>query len=437
MTRAAAQTLLPAVMMAVLCLPALSLPKALGETLEDAWRLSAERDAGLAATRNRTDAGRAGELAARAERWPRVTIDGSYQRFDDAPSFSFPVGGSTFVSPELVKGDDFLMGRARIDVPLFTGGRITAGIGSAAEAARAAGLAEQSYAQDLRLQVATAYVDVLRARRVLGATEAAVTSLTAHVNDVTVMVEQESVARNDLLAAQVTLAEAEQRRLLAANRATMAAAAYNRLLGEPLDREPQLADLPETPLAVTSVEDLVERASANRRELAGLEARSRELAQKARSESASRWPQVGLMADFQHLENQVLDDQDFTLVGVGFSWTLFDAGRTRQRANALRSESRATDRDRDDLQSRVALEVRQAWLDLQDAAARVPLTRLAVDRAEENLRVGRELYGVGLATNTVVLDAEALRLAAMRNHDDARLDVALGNLRLKRAIGEL
>ncbi len=203
---------------------------------------------------------------------------------------------------------------------------------------------------------------------------------------------------------------------------------------------PELAELPAdtaAPLPAESVDALVERARASRRELAGLEARSLALAGQARSENASRWPQVGLMADYQHLENQVLDDEDFALLGVGFSWTLFDAGRIKERANALQSASRAVARDRDDLQSRVALEVRQAWLDVREAAARVPLTREAVEQSEENLRVGRELYGVGLATNTVVLDAEALRLGAVSNYDNAVLDVALGNLRLKRVIGEL
>ncbi|MEQ1801179.1 MAG: TolC family protein [Gammaproteobacteria bacterium] len=414
-----------------------AIPAARAETLEDAWRMAAERDAGLAAVRSRTEAGRAGELAARAERWPKVTIDGSYQRFDDAPSFSFPAGAGTFTSPELVSGDDYLMGRARVEVPLFTGGRVTAGIESATQVARGAGLAQESYEQDLRLQVATAYVEVQRAGRALSAAESAVASLKAHANDVEVMVEREAVARNDLLAARVTLADAEQVRLKAENRQALALAGYNRLLGEPLDRVPELAALAETPMPAASVDELVERARASRRELAGLEARSMALAEQARSENASRWPQVGLMADYQHLENQVLDDEDFALLGVGFSWTLFDAGRIQQRANALSSASRAAAQDRDDLQSRVALEVRQAWLDVRESAARVPLTREAVEQAEENLRVGRELYGVGLATNTVVLDAEALRLHAVSNHDNAVLDVALGNLRLKRAIGEL
>ena len=190
------------------------------------------------------------------------------------------------------------MGRARVEVPLFTGGRVTAGIESATQAARGAGLAQESYEQDLRLQVATAYVDVLRARRALRAAESAVASLTAHANDVAVMVEREAVARNDLLAARVTLADAEQVRLRAENRHAMALAAYNRLLGEPMDRVPELAELPAdmaaAPLPAASVDELVERARASRRELAGLEARSLALAEQARSENASRWPQVGL-----------------------------------------------------------------------------------------------------------------------------------------------
>lgn len=407
------------------------------ETLEDAWDMAAASDAGLAAMRDRAEAGRAGELAARAERWPRVTLDGSYQRIDDAPAFSFPVGTATFTSPELVGGNDFVTGRARLEVPIFTGGRISAGIAAAGELARSEGLAEESYAQDLRLSVATAYVDVLRSERALRAAESTVASLKAHASDVAVMVEREAVPRVDLLAARVTLADAEQGRVRAASRLSAALAAYNRLLGQPLDRAAGLSEPADASLASVPVDDLVERAMAGRRELAGYEARSLALAEQARGENAGRWPQVGIIADYQHLENQVLDDEDFGLVGVGVTWTLFDGGRIRQRASALRSASRAAARERDDLKSRIGLQVREAWLDLNEAAARVPLTLEAVEQAEENLRVGRELYGVGLATSTVVLDAEALRLNAISNHDNAVLDAVLYNLRLRRAIGEL
>jgi outer membrane protein TolC len=412
-------------------------PVAGAETLEDAWRMSAEADAGLAAMRSRAEAGRAGERAARAERWPRLTVDGTWQRFDDAPAFSFPVGSSTFTSPELVDGDDLLMGRARVELPLITGGRVSSGIRAASQAARGAGLAEEGYAQSLRLRVATAYIDVLRARRAVRATTSAVASLQAHADAVAVMLEREAVARNDLLAARVTLADAEQARLRAESRQALAHAAYNRLVGQPMERVPDLAELSPAPADDAPLGELVARAVAGRRELAGSEARALALAEQARSESASRWPQIGLVADWQHLDNQVLDDDDFSLVGVGVTWTLFDGGRIRQRASALRSASRAAARERDDLESLVELEVREAWLDLAEARARVSLTRAAVDQAEENLRVARELYGVGLATNTVVLEAEALRLGAVGNNDNAVLDVVLGELCLRRAVGAL
>ncbi|MCB1596778.1 MAG: TolC family protein [Gammaproteobacteria bacterium] len=422
----------------LLCLVALPLQ---AETLADAWNLALERNNALAAVRSQADAARADADAARAERWPKLSVEGSYQRFGDAPAFSFPVGGQDFLSPPLVDDDDFYAARAHIELPLFTAGRITAGIESAELGARAAGSASDSAVQDLKLAVAAAYVDVLRAGSSLTAAESQVESLGSLVNDVTVMLEQETVAKNDLLAAQLTLAEAEQERLRAANRLSIARAQYNRLLGEPLDRIPDLAELhgapPDTAAAGDSLDALVATAISRRSDLASLDARTRSLDERARSARAAGWPQLSLMADYQYLENQVLDREDFSLVGIGFNWTVFDGGRIRNQAASFANAGRAAGRSRDDLRSRIELEVRQAWLDREEANARVAVTREAVAQAEENLRVARELYGVGLTTNTVVLDAEALRLKAVSNADNARFDAVLSDLRLARATGGL
>jgi outer membrane protein TolC len=427
-------------MMRALLLCVLTLPVQ-AETLVDAWQLALERNNALAAVRSQVDAAQADAAAARAERWPKLSLDGSYQRFGDAPAFSFPVDGQNFVSPPLVDDDDFYSARARLALPLFTAGRITAGIESAELGAQAADSASDSAVQDLKLAVASAYVDVLRAGRSLTAAQAQVESLRSLVNDVTVMVEQEAVPRNDLLAAQLTLAEAEQAQLRAANRLSFARAHYNRLLGEPLDRIPDLAELHAAPADSTgpdnSLDALVTTAIARRSDLASLDARTRSLDERARSARASGWPQLALMADYQYLENQVLDREDFSLVGIGFNWTVFDGGQIRNQAESFASAGRAAGRTRDDLRSHIELEVRQAWLDRKEANARTAVTREAVAQAEENLRVARELYGVGLTTNTVVLDAEALRLKAVSNADNARLDSVLSEIRLQRVTGGL
>jgi len=422
----------------LLCVLALPLQ---AETLADAWRVALERNNALAAVRSQVDAAQADASAARAERWPKLSVDGSYQRFGDAPAFSFPVGGQNFLSPPLVDDNDFYSARARIELPIFTAGRISAGIESAELGARAADSASDSAVQDLKLAVASAYIDVLRAQRSLSAREAQVASLRSLVNDVTVMVEQEAVAKNDLLAAQLTLADAEQDRLHASNRLSLARAQYNRLLGEPLDRLPELAELHAAPSGAVEADStlnaLVTAAVGQRSDLASLDARTRSLDERARSARAAGWPQVSVMADYQYLENQVLDREDFSLIGVGFNWTVFDGGRIRNQAESFASAGRAAGRSRDDLRSHIELEVRQAWLDREEANARVAVTREAVVQAEENLRVARELYSVGLTTNTVVLDAEALRLKATSNADNAGLDGVLSEIRLERATGGL
>lgn len=53
------------------------------------------------------------------------------------------------------------------------------------------------------------------------------------------------------------------------------------------------------------------------------------------------------------------------------------------------------------------------------------------------LAVLRELYGVGLASNTQVLDAVTLAVQATNDHANAVLDEALAALELAYAVGEL
>ena len=114
-----------------------------------------------------------------------------------------------------------------------------------------------------------------------------------------------------------------------------------------------------------------------------------------------------------------------------------DGGEARNQAASLRRASQATSHRLDDLKNGIEYQVRAGWLGVREADARVTVTRTAVAESEENLRLSRELYGAGLANNTQVLEAVALRIAATNNTSDAELDAALARLELQRAVGEL
>jgi outer membrane protein TolC len=230
-----------------------------------------------------------------------------------------------------------------------------------------------------------------------------------------------------------------QQQLRATNGLRIATAAYNRFVGEPMERAPEL-DAPTvlaSPAGTAALPDLVETAVAQRPELSVLTAQQDAYDAAARSEGAQALPQIGLRAGVSHMDNQILDRQDFASVGVGFQWRLFDSGQVSARVSALRNRARAAGQELDDLRSRISLEVESSVLDRDDAGARLRVAGEAVAQAEENARLARELYGSGLGTNTQVLDAEALRVVAQTNRDAASFDRIIAEYRVMRALGDL
>jgi outer membrane protein len=409
------------------------------ETLQDAWRLALSHDRALAAAGSDVEGARAAEQAARGARWPSLDAVGGYTRLSASPALDVVTPGSVFRSGPIFKDDQFVSGSVQLKLPLYTGGQITAGIDAAHHALVGASEDEESATAALKVQVAEAYVDVLRARRALEAAQSSVESLTAHASDVQQMVDRDLVARADLLAARVALANAEQVRVRAANSGEIAQATYNRRLGEPLERPAALEQRisVDAALAAMPVEALAQRALDSRSELKALAARVDSLTSQSQTETGKALPQVALVGGYTHLDNQILDRQDFSTVGIGFTWNLFDGGQARQRAAALRSAGRAAQQRLEDLRSSIELQVRQAWLDVHEAQARVRASGEAVAQAEENLRSSRELYAAGLATNTQVLDAVSLQVNALSNRDNAALDQSLALLRLSYAVGAL
>lgn len=424
---------------------------ATAESLADAWRMALETDPALAAVQSEHMAAQADHTAAARLRWPVLDVSGSYTQLQQAPILDIATPAGRLQSPKIWKDDAYAMGMADLSLPLWTSGRISGSIAAAAAGARGAAALEARSTADLKLAVAEAYVGVLRARRALQVAESSAASLQAHADDVQVMYDKEAVAQSDLLAARVALANATQQRLRAANALRLANAAYNRRVGQPLERSPELEALadaapssqnPVTPAttagaAGTALDRMVGRALEQRAELQAASARQQGLQQAVRAERALGLPQVVLHAGYNHLDNQILDRQDFASVGVGFQWRLFDSGQIRARTAALRSRARAAERQLADSRSLVALEVETALLGREEAEARGAVAASVVEQAEENLRIARELYGAGLGTNTQVLDAEALRLGALTNRDDAAFDLLIAGYRLQRALGEL
>ena len=260
---------------------------ALAEDLPNAWGEALGSDRLLQASRSRVMAAAAELAAAEAGRLPTMSASAGITRFDEAPEFDFVVGGVPTAVP-MFADESVGMADASITLPVYTSGRLANGIAAANAMLTATELESSATVQNVKLSVARHYIGVLRAQSTVEVADSNVKSLAAHLRDVENMFGAGSVARNDFLAAAVSLADAEQRRLQAANQLDIANASYNRALGRPLSAPVSLDErLPgiDPGLDLDSLETLTSLALANRDEIAGLDA----AASAYRSRAASTW----------------------------------------------------------------------------------------------------------------------------------------------------
>ncbi|HVS75363.1 MAG TPA: TolC family protein, partial [Steroidobacteraceae bacterium] len=282
---------------------------AAAESLQQAWQMAIANNQALAAAAAEVDGARAKVRAARDAHWPSVDTTIGYTRLNASPQLDVVTPGLTFRSGPIFKNDQFVSGTVQLKLPLYAGGRITAGVHAARDALTGTSAQQQATLSDLKLAVAEAYVEVLRAKSELAVADASVKSLGAHVRDVQSMFQRQLVAKSDVLAAEVALANAKEQQVSAGNALQIALAGYNRLLGQPLGRSPRLNETLEVDPALASepVSALVRRALASRSELKGLAAQAGALASQARAVTATRLPQIALTGGYTHYDNQILD----------------------------------------------------------------------------------------------------------------------------------
>lgn len=404
------------------------------DSLEDAWAAAMISSHPLKASRKSTDAAHETLAGVKATHFPTIAAEGGHFWLDEAPSGVVSLPGLPGMPVAL--DDRFWAGRVTVTVPLFTSGRISSGVDAADAGWKAAQSEQRREILDVKMSVADAYVKVLRATQAVKVAASNVTSLASHSQNVSNLFDKGFVAKNDLLTAQVVLANARQNEIKARNGLDIASASYNRFLGRPLTRMVSLEDL--TPTSVPGdVNELTERAFKARPELVTLTEQAEALHKEAMSIRASALPSIGVSGGYNYLENSFSERDHVWAIGVVGTWNIFDSGLTGHKARAVDAKADAISAMRAEAMDGVSLQVRQAWLEVTETRLRLDVTQDSVVQAEENLKVVRDRYRTGNGTSTDVLDAETLRVLSIGNHNNAVYDAVMANFRLRRAVGDL
>ncbi len=407
------------------------LPPGQAETLQEAWKLAIENNHQIKSAQAQTYAFEQQLFSTQGQRLPELNVSGGYTQLSEIPTAQTQIDGQSAQFPINQSGSG--NAQAIVSLPIFTSGRISHQISAAEASLQAAQQNELTTLQTIKMQVAQAYIAVLRAESALKVAQSHVDSLAAHAQDVNNLYTQGMVARNDVLFANVELANARQRTVQANNRLDIVRSNYNQLLDKPLSRTVTLvAEFPKMPAEdLTTLSNL---ALKHRSELAVLSQQIKSLEQQAISAKAGLLPQLAVNGGYQFQENRYQVFEGMWMVNVGMQWKLFD-GSTRHNSDAITRQATALKEQRDNLRSQITLQVRRAWLDVEETRKRIEVTQSAIAQAEENLKVTIDRYQQGLSTQTDVLKAEDLRTTTHDNFNNAHYDHSLAILRLQRSIG--
>jgi len=275
------------------------------------------------------------------------------------------------------------------------------------------------------IDFALIYFDLLESEKTIFVVEKEVGSLEAHLGDAQSLYAEGAITKNDLLQAEVRLADARQKLVSARNSRAINVSRLNSALARPLNADSEAIDIAEMPgrYITPELEKTWEVALNNRLELKIVDETLRSLGLEAISAKSEYYPKFFVAGGYDFTENRYEEPEGNWQLLAGMSFNIFKGGSTKAALMKIENEKLQLLQQKAKLQDDIKLEVEQYIINLRDARERVVVTRDAVGQAEENLRINRTRYTEGAGTATDVLDAVTLLTVAETNHYKALYDL--------------
>ncbi len=403
-------------------------------TLDEAIQLALRNNRAVQISERSVEKSRNAVREARGNALPQIQGNATYTRFDQVATARF--------GPQPIRLGNIENRTARITLTqvIDISGVVRTAVRAASVFVSISELEYERTRNDTILQVAQAYQGVARADEFVRVAEEALKNAQERLRIIRAQVDAGVAAQFDLLRAETAVAQAEQALLNARNQRELAAAALNNLLGRDLNTPVQVVKPTELPtLQEVALETLTQQAYTNRPEIVAAE-RGVELARvNIRNAQRGALPSLLLtgQADF-NLNTSPFNPRRETYTGVVvLSVPIWDSGITRAREAQARDDLEIAQLRLQQVKEGVALEVRQAYLNLQDAQKRLAVAQKGLEQATEALRLARVRFEAGVSPQLEISDAELAFTQAQTNFVNAQFDYLDAYAALQRAIGTI
>ncbi len=366
---------------------------------------------------------------ARSGYLPRVDFQGGYTA-QQAPQ---SVMIQNFQAP--TQQADYGYFSASVDQTIYDFGRTSARYKRAQTLTDATSYNYTARTKDVFLKVVEAYYGVLESRKILRSAEQDVLQMTDHLRVAQNLYEQGAVTKNDLLQAEVQLADSNQSRLAAANSVQNSWLYLNYLTGSPTAYRADLED--DNSLPSLPPHGDVQAELSNRPEIKA-QKKAVEAAELSVKESRSGFfPEIFARLGVDYVENDKVKEQAIMSATAGLRINLFDGLATTSRYRQSVKNMHRNSQNLLQMEAAIRLEYETAWNDAKVADERISTVRKAISQGEENLRINKDRYFEQVGTATDVIDAQTLLTRTKTEYYRAVFDYEVALARIRKAIGQL
>jgi outer membrane protein len=399
-------------------------------TLEEGLKIIADTGRDVKIARSDEEAARGAVWLARSPWLPQVNVYGNETWLRYQPTARF----NSLIVP--TAQNQFFTYGVTANQLLYDFGKTSSSIDAAKYNLKAREIATQRARNRSALDFILAYYDLLEADKLLQVAAEEVQQYEAHKHDAEVRYSAGVVTKNEVLQADVTLADSRQRFLNSDNLRSLRASQINSLLLRPLNDAVQPEEVKTSPSAGITLEAAWTAAEAESPEIQVLEASIRSKEEDINSTRAENFPTFYLSGGYQYQENDFqVYPRNWSLI-AGMNFNLFAGGATSARVHIGKSELASLKTTRDKIVDAVRLDVKGAYLNLQSSAQQIEVAKSAITQAEENLRLQRLRYQEGVGTAIDVLDAVTLLSATQSNNWKALYGFARAEAGLIYSMGE-
>jgi len=321
---------------------------------------------------------------------------------------------------------------------IYEGGRTKLGWEQAKQNLSIASLTLERTRQSVIARTAAAYVGLVLAQKNIMVTKQALETATANLKMIQSRYDSGFVVKSDLLRAMVHIADLEQQQLLAESRFKIGEAMLNASMGsgkaDPLN--------PVTPLTIGAeingiIDTWIDTALSKRPEMENLRLEE-EIAKKEIDKSrAGHYPDVNLIGNYEINSEDFSDSADNYTLGAVVRVNIFSGNRISEETKAAKSMLGRVHEMQKSIELGIKVQAREAFLKAKSARERIRVAKIAVDQAEEGLRIVNNRYNNGLLTIIGLLDAELARQQAHTNYFKALHDYKVARIELALASGTI